>query len=155
MALSVKRIPFDSQLREWQTVMLGTDANGIQNQGFWKDDSGVKELGPMRILVCGNSGVGKSTLINKVFVVDATRVSLKSCIVASTTVLTNNRSPTRELASTRSEMNYGSLTGPNWLSTTRKDSLLVKELSSKTWKGSWRRKPTNRILRSACMLSGA
>ena len=48
--------------------MLG-ETHQILNQGFWTDRKTleIEELRNIRILVCGNTGVGKSTLINKVF----------------------------------------------------------------------------------------
>ncbi len=53
---------------KWRPKMLGVQ-NYILNQGFWSDvtpalDDGLKFI---RILVVGNTGVGKSTLINRVF----------------------------------------------------------------------------------------
>lgn len=58
--------------------MLGK-AGEFENQGFWNNGAlDMDDSGPIRILVCGNSGVGKSTLINKVFGVDATNVSTLS-----------------------------------------------------------------------------
>lgn len=52
--------------------MLGTIDNAIIDHGFWSGGSQVRrqltdERWPIRILVCGNTGVGKSTLINRVF----------------------------------------------------------------------------------------
>jgi predicted GTPase len=49
----------------------------ILNQGFWNDREVTvpKELGAIRILVCGNAGIGKSTLINKIFGVEVTKPS--------------------------------------------------------------------------------
>ena len=37
--------------------------------GFWNTEGvpDIEQVSAMRILVCGNSGVGKSTLINRVF----------------------------------------------------------------------------------------
>ena len=48
--------------------MLGK-AHSLINQGFWTDreTSEIDELKSIRILVCGNTGVGKSTLVNRVF----------------------------------------------------------------------------------------
>ena len=48
--------------------MLGENQSML-NLGFWNDTSAVEidELKTIRILVCGNTGVGKSTLINRVF----------------------------------------------------------------------------------------
>jgi predicted GTPase len=58
-------------ITNYRKNMLGTK-NGVMNQGFWNErEIGEPNKPPvMRILVCGNTGVGKSTLINKVFGVD-------------------------------------------------------------------------------------
>ena len=59
--------------------MLGLieDVN-VEEQGFWNDGQlDADNSGPMGTLVCVNSGVGKSTLVNKVFGVNhATNVSV-------------------------------------------------------------------------------
>lgn len=53
--------------------MLGK-THSILNRGFWSDrvtlgidEHGTDEPEKIRILVCGNTGVGKSTLINRIF----------------------------------------------------------------------------------------
>lgn len=53
--------------------MLGK-TNSIPNRGFWNDSAtletdepGIDEPKKIRVLVCGNTGVGKSTLINRIF----------------------------------------------------------------------------------------
>ena len=49
--------------------MLGEE-NAILNQGFWANRSTtpiIDGLHSIRILVVGNTGAGKSTLINRVF----------------------------------------------------------------------------------------
>ena len=59
--------------------MLGlVEGADTEEQGFWNDGQlDADDSGPMRILVCGNCGVGKSTLINQVFGVNhATNVSV-------------------------------------------------------------------------------
>jgi hypothetical protein len=60
-----------TSLAEWRHEMLGPDL------GFWNNNTGtdLQEPGAIRILVCGNTGVGKSTLINKVFGVPVTNTS--------------------------------------------------------------------------------
>ena len=42
---------------------------------FWEDETDElpQDLNNVRILVCGNNGVGKSTLINRVFGISAER----------------------------------------------------------------------------------
>lgn len=52
--------------------MLGPLDSGL-NTGFWLDggeEDNSANPGAIRVLVCGNTGVGKSTLINKTFGVD-------------------------------------------------------------------------------------
>ena len=49
--------------------MLGEDGS-ILNQGFWakrRTTTAIDGLKSIRILVVGNTGAGKSTLINRVF----------------------------------------------------------------------------------------
>ena len=48
--------------------MLGTEHH-VLNRGFWSEEDTLENDGlkAIRILVCGNTGVGKSTLINRVF----------------------------------------------------------------------------------------
>lgn len=53
--------------------MLGK-TDSIPNRGFWNDsasleadDTGIDKPKKIRVLVCGNTGVGKSTLINRIF----------------------------------------------------------------------------------------
>lgn len=46
------------------------DLNDVPNRGFWalnSLESSDLRPGAIRILVCGNTGIGKSTLINAVF----------------------------------------------------------------------------------------
>jgi predicted GTPase len=70
-----KLFPFYEQLQDWREKMVGLE-HGVQNQGFWnlREEAVPDELPAMRILVCGNTGVGKSELINKVFGVEVTKV---------------------------------------------------------------------------------
>ena len=58
-----------SPLEKWRPKMLGDGAYEVPNQGFWNIQVPVslQNPGAIRILVCGNCGVGKSTLINTVF----------------------------------------------------------------------------------------
>ena len=53
--------------------MLGEE-HTLLNQGFWSNRGPIQmdDLKSIRILVCGNTGVGKSTLINRVFGVATT-----------------------------------------------------------------------------------
>ena len=70
-------------LSEWSGRMLGEVdlkfagiTKRIPNPGFWSsDDHNEKDvdLPPLRILVCGYVGVGKSTLVGRVFGVDSVR----------------------------------------------------------------------------------
>lgn len=73
-------VPLDTRESELQKRliaiemrMLGTvDKHLIIDHGFWTGDTTARpgvpdQRWPVRVLVCGNTGVGKSTLINKVF----------------------------------------------------------------------------------------
>lgn len=52
----------------------------VVSQGFWSDGDPVENDGlkTIRILVYGNTGVGKSTLINRVFGVDVNNQTVSS-----------------------------------------------------------------------------
>lgn len=75
VALETKEVKLQRHIEDWRERMLGTSENGIVNSGFWLDDDAddVPDVGAIRVLVCGNTGVGKSTLINKTFGVDVVR----------------------------------------------------------------------------------
>lgn len=59
--------------------MLG-EQHSLLNQGFWccRGATELDNLKSIRILVCGNTGVGKSTLINRVFGIAPTDTELVS-----------------------------------------------------------------------------
>lgn len=65
-----------------QVVDDGTTkiTKSMPNPGFWSRSDNfeidVDSLPPLRILVCGYPGVGKSNLVSKVFGVDLVRLSL-------------------------------------------------------------------------------
>ena len=73
-ALNKKVFLYRDEIEKWRMKMLGTSGHegNLLNQGFWsnRESVDVKNLNFIRILVCGNTGVGKSTLINRVFGVD-------------------------------------------------------------------------------------
>lgn len=73
IALDTKEAKLQRQLERWRDIMLGTNKSGMPNFGFWGGGDEAEDAidaGPIRVLVCGNTGVGKSTLINKTFGVD-------------------------------------------------------------------------------------
>ena len=72
VALESKEIKLQRHLEDYRDKMLGFNAYGFPNPGFWLDDDDDDSPNPgaIRVLVCGNTGVGKSTLINKTFGVD-------------------------------------------------------------------------------------
>jgi ribosome biogenesis GTPase A len=72
VALESKEIKLQRHLEDYRDKMLGLNAYGFPNPGFWLDDDDDDSPNPgaIRVLVCGNTGVGKSTLINKTFGVD-------------------------------------------------------------------------------------
>ncbi|KAL0764341.1 hypothetical protein CaCOL14_013183 [Colletotrichum acutatum] len=79
IGLEMQKFPFYDRLEDWRYKILGQDED-VPNQGFWKDPAvqDYKGFGPLRILVCGNTGVGKSSLINKVFGVSGCKEVTKS-----------------------------------------------------------------------------
>ncbi|KAF6841016.1 hypothetical protein CMUS01_03680 [Colletotrichum musicola] len=78
LSLDMQEFPFFSHLHGWRDKTLGYQGE-VPVQGFWNDSvkwsQEQEELGAIRILVCGNVGIGKSSLINKVFGVDVTQSS--------------------------------------------------------------------------------
>jgi hypothetical protein len=81
ISLEMRELKLQRNLEEWRAKMLGSQ-DGVINTGFWldrDDDDAVFDPGAIRVLVCGNTGVGKSTLINKTFGVEA--VGVNSCQV--------------------------------------------------------------------------
>ncbi|KAL8766023.1 MAG: hypothetical protein Q9194_006392 [Teloschistes cf. exilis] len=67
-ASTLSTMPDRGRIEDRKAKMLGTE-NHVLNQVFWHDEEPPKDDGvkAVRILVCGNTGVGKSTLINEVF----------------------------------------------------------------------------------------
>jgi hypothetical protein len=65
ISLRSKEFPFYQLLQKWRSKALGQQ----DVRCFWNGpgDPVEEEPGAFRILVCGNCGVGKSSLINKVF----------------------------------------------------------------------------------------
>ncbi|KAG5751827.1 hypothetical protein H9Q70_005517 [Fusarium xylarioides] len=68
ISLSANEFPFYQLLQQWRSKSLGQQ-DDLRAGCFW---DGIRDLvdedpGAFRILVCGNCGVGKSSLINKVF----------------------------------------------------------------------------------------
>ncbi|KAK4629188.1 hypothetical protein CLAFUW4_08156 [Fulvia fulva] len=79
VALDTKEAKLQRSLEDWRDKTLGME-NGMTNFGFWGGDdlASAPDPGAIRVLVCGNTGVGKSTLINKTFGVDVTQSSDRS-----------------------------------------------------------------------------
>lgn len=75
-----KEVKLQRYLEDYRDKMLGVTREGMTNPGFWLDDDDDDSANPgaIRVLVCGNTGVGKSTLINKTFGVDVTQSSNRS-----------------------------------------------------------------------------
>lgn len=76
--LNTKESELQKSLINFERRMLGMKDNLVMNHGFWAgsdpvDKDILEERWPIRVLVCGNTGVGKSTLINKVFGVPVVR----------------------------------------------------------------------------------
>lgn len=68
MALAKTAMPDRKKIEKWRFEMLG-EKHDLLNSGFWIDRETfeVEDLKSIRILVCGNTGVGKSTLVNRIF----------------------------------------------------------------------------------------
>lgn len=70
ISLDMKSFPFHPHLERWRQRILGQTGNSaLGSMGFWNDAGRAEpeDPGAIRILVCGNAGVGKSSLINKIF----------------------------------------------------------------------------------------
>lgn len=68
ISLSSKQFPFYQLLQKWRSKSLGKN-DDLRASCFWNSPRDLIDENPgvFRILVCGNCGVGKSSLINKVF----------------------------------------------------------------------------------------
>lgn len=86
--METKHAQLVQNLSEWSSTMLGEIEHAVDdgmtkitkmvpNPGFWNKSEDfeidVDSLPPLRILVCGYTGVGKSNLVSKVFGVDLVR----------------------------------------------------------------------------------
>lgn len=69
--LSPKSLAFRNDIEELRSTVLTRD------DVFWgeREVVEIEEPGAIRILVCGNTGVGKSTLINEVFGAEVVRIA--------------------------------------------------------------------------------
>lgn len=70
ISLDMKAFPFHPHLERWRQQALGQkDDLVLGSMGFWNDTgaSEPEDPGAIRVLVCGNAGVGKSSLINRIF----------------------------------------------------------------------------------------
>lgn len=69
--LSPKTLTFRNDIEELRSTVLTKD------DVFWgeREVVDIEEPGAIRILVCGNTGVGKSTLINEVFGAEMVRIA--------------------------------------------------------------------------------
>ena len=66
--LYCRALSFRSHIESLRSMVLNDDV-------FWgeRETVDIEEPGAIRILVCGNTGVGKSTLINEIFGVEVVR----------------------------------------------------------------------------------
>lgn len=73
ISLNMKAFPFYPHIEKWRQLTLGQkggqkDNSVLGSMGFWNDGRTAEpDPGAIRILVCGNAGVGKSSLINSIF----------------------------------------------------------------------------------------
>lgn len=79
LTFDMETFPVYPHLQRWKYGTLGYQGE-IPVQGFWNDfrKQEIDDLGAIRILVCGNAGIGKSSLINKVFGVEKAKSSDRS-----------------------------------------------------------------------------
>lgn len=72
--LDSKALSFRSDIEMLRSTVLTKDV-------FWgeRETVDIEEPGAIRILVCGNTGVGKSTLINEVFGAEVVRHAYRRC----------------------------------------------------------------------------
>jgi hypothetical protein len=75
VSMESKEVKLQRHLEYYRDMMMGVTTDGMTNPGFWldEDDDDTANPGAIRVLVCGNTGVGKSTLINKTFGVEVTQ----------------------------------------------------------------------------------
>lgn len=74
MFLDSKALSFRHDIEILRSTVLTKDV-------FWgeRETVDIEEPGAIRILVCGNTGVGKSTLINEVFGAEVVRSAYRRC----------------------------------------------------------------------------
>jgi predicted GTPase len=74
--LDSKDLAYRKDIEEWRSKILPS------NTEFWNDRevTDIENVTAIRILVCGNTGVGKSSLINEVFGVRMVRFMIKRCV---------------------------------------------------------------------------
>ena len=76
VSMQSNEVKLQRHLEYYRDKMMGVTEDGMTNPGFWLDEDDEddnKNPGAIRVLVCGNTGVGKSTLINKTFGVEVTQ----------------------------------------------------------------------------------
>lgn len=74
MFLDSEALSFRNDIEMLRSTVLTKDI-------FWgeKETLDIEEPGAVRILVCGSTGVGKSTLINEVFGAEVVRHAYRRC----------------------------------------------------------------------------
>jgi hypothetical protein len=79
VAMENKEVKMQRFLEDWRERMLGANKHGMLNEA-WSEELGDDSADPgaIRVLVCGNTGVGKSTLINKTFGVEVVGENIRS-----------------------------------------------------------------------------
>jgi hypothetical protein len=73
VTLENKEVKLQRHVENWRERMLGVDKHGVLNEHWGQLGDDSPDPGAIRVLVCGNTGVGKSTLINNIFGVDVVR----------------------------------------------------------------------------------
>lgn len=95
--LNNKDFPSLDFIESWRPKIMGVE-HELPNQGFWNDRAlfDIEQPHAIRVLVCGNTGIGKSTLINRVFGVEIVRMRASGFVQASADRLEKTESSARD-----------------------------------------------------------
>lgn len=99
----------DRKALSFRSHIEGLRSTVLSNDIFWseRETVDIEEPGAIRILVCGNTGVGKSTLINEVFGVQVVRSAyIVHSLPSLTTIPTDEAFGTLTWSSRHQESNH-------------------------------------------------
>ena len=86
--LDSKNLKYRQKIDNWKPSFLPSREDAPWNT---YDSIGIQEAGAVRILVCGNTGIGKSTLINGVFGAEVVGRDLHFTTVGTDLSTTDNK----------------------------------------------------------------